>query len=446
MGINLKRLIVICILLIHTISIAQNLDFGLVGYWSFDGNANDISGNGNNGIVHNATLTFDRCGNPNSAYNFNGVGNYIEVQNSTSIASIFSNNEISISAWIKIDDWYISNKKWFIIAELSKGNQFASFGFCLTPSSMYFFDEYNYNFNLNELYHLVVTYNKTDSQLRFYVNGNIVNQVKTSKNLTDVAGTLKFGWSPYGSEEFSKGIIDDIRIYNRALTDKEVLMLYNLPTKKSEIRTIDTTVNVGTENIHIPLFYNINCKKMLPNILSFTANIKFNATTFLPIGITKGAIIKDSIDKDYFRNLTIKCDIVYTKDDDSVLTELIGIALLGDSWTPIEITDFKWSNSYIEIDTLINGSLRTRACALPIRRVQLYSTNDFTIHPNPVNDFIVITSNEQNQNDAIICNSVGIEVKRVKVLNREFEVDISRLSAGVYFIKIDDNIKMFVKI
>ena len=45
---------------------------GLVGYWPFNGNANDESGNGNNGTVNGATLTSDRFGNANGAYSFNG--------------------------------------------------------------------------------------------------------------------------------------------------------------------------------------------------------------------------------------------------------------------------------------------------------------------------------------------------------------------------------------
>ena len=46
---------------------------GLVGWWPFNGNANDESGNGNNGIVNGATLTTNRFGTQNSAYSFNGT-------------------------------------------------------------------------------------------------------------------------------------------------------------------------------------------------------------------------------------------------------------------------------------------------------------------------------------------------------------------------------------
>src|ERR1017187_5394463 len=52
---------------------------GLVAYYPFNGNANDASGNGNNGTVYGATLTTDRFGISNSAYCFNGTSHYIEV-------------------------------------------------------------------------------------------------------------------------------------------------------------------------------------------------------------------------------------------------------------------------------------------------------------------------------------------------------------------------------
>jgi len=56
---------------------------GLVGYWPFNGNANDESGNGNNGTVNGATLTSDRFGNSSKAFSFNGTNNFINVVNSS---------------------------------------------------------------------------------------------------------------------------------------------------------------------------------------------------------------------------------------------------------------------------------------------------------------------------------------------------------------------------
>ena len=72
---------------------------GLVGWWPFTGNANDLSGNNNNGTVNGAILTTDRFSNSNSAYQFN-TNNYIEVL-SNAMFNFASNNQISISFWLK---------------------------------------------------------------------------------------------------------------------------------------------------------------------------------------------------------------------------------------------------------------------------------------------------------------------------------------------------------
>jgi len=68
---------------------------GLVACYPFDGNANDASGNGNHGAVKGATLTQDRFGNANSAYEFDGIDDYIEIQNSDSM----NPKHITVSAW-----------------------------------------------------------------------------------------------------------------------------------------------------------------------------------------------------------------------------------------------------------------------------------------------------------------------------------------------------------
>src|SRR5207245_1406816 len=70
--------------------------------YPFSGNANDFSGNNHNGTVYGAQLAGDRFGNPNSAYLFNGINNYIAVGN---LGSIISSDEISICFWAKADSF-----------------------------------------------------------------------------------------------------------------------------------------------------------------------------------------------------------------------------------------------------------------------------------------------------------------------------------------------------
>ena len=74
---------------------------GLVAYYPFNGNANDESGNGNHGTVHNGvTLAADRFGNANMAYNFNGADGCVLVDDNDTLDI---QNSISITTWIKSD-------------------------------------------------------------------------------------------------------------------------------------------------------------------------------------------------------------------------------------------------------------------------------------------------------------------------------------------------------
>lgn len=81
-----------------TITLAQTVPSyvptsGLVGWWPFTGNANDSSGNGNNGTVTGATLTSDRFGNANASYFFDGINDWIQ----TNTSFLQTNNPHSIS-------------------------------------------------------------------------------------------------------------------------------------------------------------------------------------------------------------------------------------------------------------------------------------------------------------------------------------------------------------
>ena len=67
------------VIVICCMNLTADLDEGLVAHYPFNGNANDESGNGNNGTVNGATLTADRSGNEDCAYFFNGNGDYISL-------------------------------------------------------------------------------------------------------------------------------------------------------------------------------------------------------------------------------------------------------------------------------------------------------------------------------------------------------------------------------
>ncbi len=72
---------------------------GLVAYYPFNGNANDATGNGNNGTIYGGvTPTTDRFGNPNAAYTFDGSTGYIDIPQNSTLNGLTTS--VTLSAWI----------------------------------------------------------------------------------------------------------------------------------------------------------------------------------------------------------------------------------------------------------------------------------------------------------------------------------------------------------
>ena len=118
------------------------LNNGLIGYWPFNGNANDESGNGHNGIVNGATLTSDRFGNSNSAYEFDGT-NYIDF-NGLNILGDFSISfrfKKELPTTVQSYDYFIGFNNVAIDYPGIGVSSNSSAQACLTnPSTVFFFD------------------------------------------------------------------------------------------------------------------------------------------------------------------------------------------------------------------------------------------------------------------------------------------------------------------
>ena len=95
--------LILIIILATNVNAQVNLTLGLQAYYPFSGNANDFSGNNNNPVFNNATLTTDRYGNPNSAYHFNGIDNYMQVPNNPTLNF---GSQVSLVAWVKPMGFY----------------------------------------------------------------------------------------------------------------------------------------------------------------------------------------------------------------------------------------------------------------------------------------------------------------------------------------------------
>jgi len=93
------KLLFLIVIIVTSNSLQSQIPInGLVGYWPFSGNANDSSGNNLNGTVNGAVLTVDRFGNSSSAFNFDGIDDYILVNDDDLLS--FPNNEFTFSFWV----------------------------------------------------------------------------------------------------------------------------------------------------------------------------------------------------------------------------------------------------------------------------------------------------------------------------------------------------------
>ncbi|MDC0143728.1 protein kinase [Verrucomicrobia bacterium] len=229
--------------------IADSLKEGLVAYYPFNGNAKDESGNGNDGEAKGATLAVDRHGKENKAYQFkrSEEANHIEIPNPT---DLHESKVKTISVWIQVpntghgggqlirnysDDTHGENG-WKLAAQ---GNT--------KPGSLFIIDERksrksrvvkSFKFNEERWYHLVSIDN--DSQTKLYLNGReIASQKITAASATkpNTRPLLIGGFmDPTRLQGGFNGKIDDVRIYDRALSEEEITALYDLEKPKTDLK------------------------------------------------------------------------------------------------------------------------------------------------------------------------------------------------------------------
>jgi len=228
-----------------------NLNNGLVANYQFSGNANDSSIYLNNGIVNGAVLVNDRNGNPNSAYYFDGIDDFITVNANSNLSA--SNYELSISLWVKLTAYSSSQNKEAYILEKKSNNTSSNWGIkyfdkdanpaieqlrfggpLFTPWGSGGGTNTIIGFwsstipQLNTWYHIVVNHNLNNNQ-EIFINGVSESIVGNGGNTTSFwqnTANLIIGKATDNSSFFN-GTIDDIRIYNRILTNNEITYLFN---------------------------------------------------------------------------------------------------------------------------------------------------------------------------------------------------------------------------
>ena len=205
-----------------------DLSIGLIAYYPFTGNANDISGNGYNGITSGVILTSDRFGITNKAYNFNGTSPS-EIAVNDKFINLASN--FSISIWMKTIDITKLNQCLFnsinhtgFVVELNNDNVLKKMMYGV-GNSVNFWDliygRGNYSTFNNNIWHNVI-FIKSGLIYSIYVNGILDGSSSVTKSSTYTSKVgLRIG-SIGGGYEIFKGALDDVRVYNRALGVSEI--------------------------------------------------------------------------------------------------------------------------------------------------------------------------------------------------------------------------------
>ena len=237
---------------------------GLEGYWPFHGNANDSSGYFNDGIVNGATLTYDRFGNCNEAYSFNGINADIVIPNSSNV-DMDNFTDFTISIWIKT---HINNANSVVLSKNSFGSwsgyQFfaniSGSGYCNMPNHVSFYtasgggqDACTNNSIDTNWHHVVGVYKSNINQNYIYLDAILQSDVGQRSGALSTAADLVLGSNTVNSEYFM-GNLDAIRIYKRALTSQEIVQLYNEASSAIAIGTSnflrDTTVCADSINLN----------------------------------------------------------------------------------------------------------------------------------------------------------------------------------------------------
>jgi alpha-tubulin suppressor-like RCC1 family protein len=226
------------------------LNQGLVAYYPFNGNANDASDNSNDGTVDGATLTVDRFGNADSAYSFDGNDDYIDAGNREIFN--FGTSDFTLTAWIKPAE---PLRGLYLISKFSLNDSGYALGTSGPNERLYahIFGSTNPREfrNMDGAvplrdggWHMATAvWNRgPGGTLQLYVDGTFDRQIDISMISGSVSNSASLLIGKYnrpgGDGQNFGGQIDDVRIYNRGLSENEVTQLYQVEAPANYTLTV----------------------------------------------------------------------------------------------------------------------------------------------------------------------------------------------------------------
>jgi hypothetical protein len=408
---------------------------GLVGWWPFNGNANDESGNGFNGTASNVSPVNDRFSNPNSAYSFNGNNSKIDILNFTQNPQSFSINlwfNASVNGMAGTNEImhrceptdrfnYCWNLSWGI---QSNQNYLHSI---LNTNMGASVDQSGSNLPINSWQMATMTFDGTSKKI--FINGVLADSTNLQGQIIDY--TNKTGiFVGYDSQmDYFNGKIDDIGIWNRALTAQEITNLFNsvncanntsITPQTNSLATGSTATFTATTSAPNPSYaWQSDLGQGFQTLNNFGNYSGVNSATL------NIANVQLSEHNQPIRVISTSGNCVDTSNIATISITDTCIVTINDTITTlISVTDT------LIINTTVTGL------------TQPNNLNTIKVFPNPANDHITINYGNFASMSGYtlkITNNLGQVVFTSPINQQSSYIDLSTWTGnGIYFVQIID--------
>lgn len=441
-----------------TISVAQTIPSyvptsGLVGWWPFNGNATDESINTNDGTVNGATLTTDRFGAVNSAYYFSSTGCATRIDATINTTSIITG--LTISVWVlKTGPGCIAPRflEFYVPGDGPGSAQWGwdntGFGNIGSVTSTSAIIATAWTKPLNNVWTNLV-YTNNGSFGKFYQDGVLFNTIASTGNPI-LSGITAFGRMNSPAYDAFNGKLDDIGIWNRALTNCEVKQLYMASVNTFTLNTLSSSSVICSGQTTTLTASGASSYTWQPsNVVSSSTTVTPLTNSFYTVVATNtaGCISTRTI------SITVK--------PTPTIAVSSGTICKGQSFTitPSGASTYTYSSgssvvsptlttTYSVTGTNTLGCVSTSPTTLtvfvsPCTGIdELENNQSIVFYPNPFTNEIYVKTEEDILNKKYLIYNASGQLIQSGILNGN-KINCSDFSKGLYFIKLEGSSKAF---
>jgi hypothetical protein len=421
---------------------------GLVGWWPFNGNANDESGNGNNGVSLGVSLELDRNGNSNKALGFWNSSSSVTI-NTISQLGI---TQYSVAGWFKKSSASINQEGGVFCGSnpcngpgglrfhIGSTNQ-AAFGAEYQNCSSVWAYSQNQNYADDIWHSFAIVFNSQPGQIisshfLIFIDGIQIQSVPYIQGNTSIVtspinnnGLPTILGNAFGGGDHFKGLLDDIGIWNRALTQQEITDLYNAVNCAN-----NTTITPQTNSLATGSTATFTATTSDPNpSFVWQSDLGQGFQTLNNFGNYSGVNTATlSINNVQLPNHTQRIRVISTSGNCIDTSNIAVINILDTCITNVTV-----------YDTLLTTVTDTLVINTQITGINPPNNlNTLKVFPNPASTHITIdygNFNAMSGYTLTIVNSIGQTVFTTPINQQTSYIDLSTWTGnGIYFVQLID--------